>query len=44
MTTLLDSGDHALVYNSCGVLINISGDLNKRHVLIKEGIVVKYVI
>jgi len=41
MTTLLDSGDHALVYNSCGVLINISGDLNKRHVLIKEGIVVK---
>nr|CAB3222986.1 armadillo repeat-containing protein 2-like [Phallusia mammillata] len=41
MTALLDSGDRQVVYNACGVLINISADPHKRVDLLNENAVSK---
>lgn len=43
MVALLDSGDRQVVYNACGVLINISADPHKRCDLLKERVISKYV-
>ena len=37
MISLLDSGSHEIVYTSCGVLINMMVDCDKRSVLKEEG-------
>ena len=44
MISLLDSGSHEIVYTSCGVLINMMVDCEKRAVLKEEGGIKKYVI
>ena len=43
MISLLDSGSHEIVYTSCGVLINMMVDCDKRSVLKEEGGIKKYV-
>ena len=43
MISLLDSGSHEIVYTSCGVLINMMVDCEKRSVLKEEGGIKKYV-
>lgn len=37
MVTLLDSGNREFVYTSCGVLINLMADVDRRPMLKKEG-------
>ena len=41
MVALLDSGDRLVVYNACGVLVNMSADHEKRADIIAEGSVLK---
>ena len=41
MTALMDSGDRQIVYNACGMLINMSGDNEKRSPLVAERIILK---
>lgn len=43
MISLLDSGNHGIVYTACGVLINLMVDGEKRGVLKDEGGIKKYV-
>ena len=37
MVTLLDSGNREFVYTSCGVLINLMADVDRRPMLKREG-------
>ena len=41
MVALLDSGNREVVYTSCGVLINLMNDPEKRPLLKKEGGITK---